>query len=343
MWPFDTHAAMEALLFSVQTSLVYLLWRNTVVFLHSTLHAATVTVDEGAASPASVSEPDVRLSPHPGSSPREPFVRRYQLITQLAWKMSFGAVEAALRHGTTRCRKSPAMPGNKASLPTTSSYVNTTCSSSFSLAVPTSACPGHYPRPLLLGQASCWLHWLEPTRIIGVLHTFYARANQEFPRSESSFVAALGWYCTPGYLLCEREPGVRTSPPFTLSILDQAYQPVWLVLNNDASHIPFLRSHSQPASGGCLLRLDAYPHYRPLYGLMSGRYHRAIAIDAHIVGEGLHLPSMTQLSRFFTLPSIPRYKRFRTNGSHRTRFSWKGTRVYSLAFLLVETKTEGQA
>src|SRR6266849_1453786 len=30
------------------------------------------TVDEGVASHASVSEPDVRLSPHPGSSPREP-------------------------------------------------------------------------------------------------------------------------------------------------------------------------------------------------------------------------------------------------------------------------------
>jgi hypothetical protein len=151
---------------------------------------------------------------------------------------------------------------------------------------------------LLLGQSSCWLHWLEPTRRIGVSPTSHASANQEFPRSESSFVAALGWYCTPGYFSCEREPSVRADSPFTLSILDQACQPIWPVLNNGASNIPSLRSHSQPASGDCFCGLVAYPPYRPLSRLMSSRYRRAIAIDAHIVGEGLHLTSMTQLSRF---------------------------------------------
>jgi hypothetical protein len=51
--------------------------------------------------------------------------------------------------------------------------------------------------------------------------------------------------------------------------------------------------------------LAAYPHYRPLDGLMSSRYRRAIAIDAHIAGEGLRLTSMTQLSRLSSLAAHP--------------------------------------
>ena len=39
---------------------------------------------------------------------------------------------------------------------------------------------------------------------------------------------------------------------------------------------------------------------------MSSRYRRAIAIDAHIIGEGLHLTSVTQLSRYLRTPlAIP--------------------------------------
>jgi hypothetical protein len=72
----------------------------------------------------------------------------------------------------------------------------------------------------------------------------------------------------------------------------------------------------QPASRSCHFGLVAYPHYRPLSRLMSGRYGRAIAIDAHIVGEGLHLTSMTQLSRFTPCRPSPAFLRFRANGSH---------------------------
>jgi hypothetical protein len=50
---------------------------------------------------------------------------------------------------------------------------------------------------------------------------------------------------------------------------------------------------------------------------MSSRYERAGAIDAHIIGKGFHLTSMTQLSRFFfSLATHPRIAAFRVNGSH---------------------------
>ena len=49
----------------------------------------------------------------------------------------------------------------------------------------------------------------------------------------------------------------------------------------------------------------------------SSRYTRAIAIDAHIFGEGLHLTSMTQLSGCFA-PCLPSrtHAFFRQNESH---------------------------
>ena len=55
-----------------------------------------------------------------------------------------------------------------------------------------------------------------------------------FPRSESSFVAALGWYCTPGYFLCEDEVysqlvflrmKSRAHSPFTDTILVRLINP----------------------------------------------------------------------------------------------------------------------
>ena len=114
---------------------------------------------------------------------------------------------------------------------------------------------------------------------------------------------------------------------FTLSILDQAYQSFWPVCVNDASNMHFLRSHSSQLAGVAASGLAAYPHYRPLDGLMSSRYRRAIAIGAHLTGEGLHLTSMTQLSRCFHLAAPPpTLLWFRANGSH---FSWSH---YSMVF-----------
>jgi hypothetical protein len=69
-------------------------------------------------------------------------------------------------------------------------------------------------------------------------------------------------------------------------------------------------------AGDCRFRLAAYLHYHPLYGLMSSRYHRVIAINAHIVGEGLHLTSVTQLSGHSCPAAHPPLTRFRANGSH---------------------------
>src|ERR1700730_18123641 len=86
----------------------------------------------------------------------------------------------------------------------------------------------------------------------------------------------------------------------------------------------------QPASGSCHFGLVAYPHSHPLYGLMSSRYRRVSAIDAHIVGEGLHLTSMTQLSRFTPCRPSPALLRFRANGSHPV------TSIVPLLLLLCE-------
>ncbi len=47
----------------------------------------------------------------------------------------------------------------------TFSFVSLYSPCSFFLTVPTSASPGHYPRPLLLRPSSPWWHWWEPTRL----------------------------------------------------------------------------------------------------------------------------------------------------------------------------------
>jgi len=180
-------------------------------------------VGEGIAPPAANSEPDMRLSPHPAPLSESP-CHGYQ-SANASWLgvSSFCALARTLpceglsfhahEHGTTRCVNSPAMPGNKSLLLTTFSDLSTLLDWPFFLTVPTSAYPGHCPRLSLLRQSSSWLHWVEPTRIIEVSPTCHTRADQEFPRSESSFVAVLGRYYTPGYLLCEYEPMKRTGSP----------------------------------------------------------------------------------------------------------------------------------
>jgi hypothetical protein len=128
-----------------------------------------------------------------GSSLRKPLIWAPVGLRLLAWSFVFLCLSAhAHEHGTTRCVNTPAMPGNKSLLLTTFSYVSVYLPSSLFLTVFTSAYPGHCPRPLLLEQSSSWLHWVEPTRIIEVSPICHTRAYQEFPRSESSFVAVLG-------------------------------------------------------------------------------------------------------------------------------------------------------
>ena len=112
----------------------------------------------------------------------------------------------------------------------------------------------------LLRQSSSWLHWLEPTRIIEVSCTSDTRASQEFPRSEPSFVTALGWYFTPGYFSCESRSSYRDDPPLLdsghktihlspIPILVRPLNPRRPVWPHDASNIPFLRSHSSQLAG----------------------------------------------------------------------------------------------
>jgi hypothetical protein len=96
--------------------------------------------------------------------------------------------------------------------------------------VPTSAYPGHYPRPLLV-SAILFLVALVGTYSERRRTTSSTRAPQEFPRSEELFVAVVGLHFTPGYLLCENEPGKTprllqadesNRLPFTVPILGQA-------------------------------------------------------------------------------------------------------------------------
>ena len=101
------------------------------------------------------------------------------------------------------------------------------------------------------------------------------RANQEFPRSESSFVAVLGWYSTPGYLLCEHEPIIEGL------IFDERVKPirssfhpthlglgpirvVGLAYHHDASDIPFLRSHGSQKASIAAADLQLTLHSSPL-------------------------------------------------------------------------------
>jgi len=115
-----------------------------------------------------------------------------------------------------------------------------------------SAYPGHDPRPLLLRQSSSWLHWLEPTCIMGVPPTHSTRANQEFPRSEESFVAALGLCYTPSYFrvnmsvnrTAHPREGLKDSLTFRFSLLGRLINPREPVLLHDASNTHFLRRHN---------------------------------------------------------------------------------------------------
>jgi hypothetical protein len=57
-----------------------------------------------------------------------------------------------------------------------------------------------------------------------------------------------------------------------------------------------------------LLRPPQLGSFKITYGarLMSSRYRRAVAINAHIIGEGLHLTSIPELSGLIALPPFPR-------------------------------------
>jgi len=79
-------------------------------------------------------------------------------------------------------------------------------------------------------------------------------------RSESSFVAVLGWYFTPGYFSCEHESqsqltrlcgwvGLAIHPSFTCPLLVRLLNPREPVSFHDASNIPFLRSHDSQLAG----------------------------------------------------------------------------------------------
>jgi hypothetical protein len=180
-----------------------------------------IMVGEGVASPAATSEPDMRLSPHPAPLSRSPLFGHHRDYSLWLRAFRFAAIAR-----TTPCSQevspfplmSTAQPVTQEPplcrrtrtcysrrFPILASYYV----SSIFLTVSTSAYPGRYPRPLLFGQSSPWLHWLEPTGILGVSSSYYTRANQGFPRSESSFVAALGLHSTPGYFLCENETTIK--------------------------------------------------------------------------------------------------------------------------------------
>jgi hypothetical protein len=124
----------------------------------------------------------------------------------------------------------------------------------------------------------------------------------------------LGLHSTPDYFLCESESiyeqlaivtGYTSRSPFIVSILDQASQSVQPVVSNDASNMHSLRSHDSQLAGVAASDLQLTHISSPLSRLMSSRYRRAGAIDAHIVGEGLRLTSMTQLSRHYCLAVHP--------------------------------------
>ena len=100
-------------------------------------------------------------------------------------------------------------------------------------------------------------------------------------------------------------PGLKSTRLSPSPYLGQASQFLWPVLFHDASNMHFLRSHDSQLAGMAASELAAYPHSRPLHRLMSSRYCGASAIGAHITGEGLHLTSMTQLSRHCCLAVHP--------------------------------------
>ncbi len=111
-----------------------------------------------------------------------------------------------------------------------------------------------------LPQAFAFLDNPHPGYIGWNLLVFCTRAYQGFPRSGSSFVAALGWYSTPGYLrvrasppqrglaFCERRRKIAHPSPFPFWI--RPINPRWGPAQRyDASNIPFLRSHDSQLAG----------------------------------------------------------------------------------------------
>jgi hypothetical protein len=80
-----------------------------------------------------------------------------------------------------------------------------------------------------------------------------------FPRSEPSFVAALGLHSTPGYFRMRmgrvsRRPifcgwVIRAHPPFTITFLVRPIHPRGPVQLNDASNMHSLRSHGSQLAG----------------------------------------------------------------------------------------------
>jgi len=169
-------------------------------------------------------------------------------------------------------------------------------------------------RRSLFRQSSCKQH------VVGTFSWYrpLMRACSQFPRSEESFVAALGLHYTPGYLVCEnelrqnqltlsglpRQVPIFHRPPFWVRPIVPRLGPL---LSHDASNMHFLRSHSSQLAGVAASDLPFIPHSHPLYGLRSSRYRRVSAITVRISGQGLHLTSIPQLSRYCYLVIHPSY------------------------------------
>jgi hypothetical protein len=107
--------------------------------------------------------------------------------------------------------------------------------------------------------------------------------------------------------------GMKTHPPFAIPFgqAQSAFSACSDCYPVDASDIPFLRSHSSQLAEFTASDLQCTHITARFTELMSSRYRRASAIDAHIIGEGLHLTSVTQLSRYshtpLTIPIIGTY------------------------------------
>ena len=197
--------------------------------------------------------------------------------------------------------------------------------------MPTSAYPGHYPRPLLLRQSSSWLHWVEPTRILRVSPAYCTRATQEFPRSEQSFGAVLGLYSTPSYFCVRMSQHEKTahlceSPCTALIFRFVRFGPgfpirVSLSCSYDASIAHFLRSHDSQLAES-LHRICSLSAFWP-----------AFPIDVQSLQEGQCYRTLTLSVRDCTSRRLLSYQgiaachpspvslRFRMNGSHFHRTS----------------------
>jgi hypothetical protein len=164
------------------------------------------------------------------------------------------------------------------------------------ITLPTSAYPGHYPGPWLLGRSHSQQH---PVDTYSAAITQQPRAGWSYNVPGLCLTLNLGSHYSPGYLKDATGSKLQICPAPNRALekprchspcrfLDQANNPRWLVIHDDDSNVSLIAYPYPAVLDGVPGRVPSYRLSFPLHGLTVGLYRGESASPQHQRGRELH-------------------------------------------------------